>query len=224
MSQQENRVPDEEPRTKKLLLESGMKFFLQFGYEKASLRRIVADAGFTSGAFYGYFASKAELFYALVDETAAGLYKILSSINDEMMAIPAEYRLYEIAATSIRHIPNIADFMLAHPKEMLLLMKCSKGTRYENFLDEIRRRDMENIESGIQGLLDAGVSLKPLSHYTMEVLLNGYISMLTRVLIEQTDRDMICRCMEDISRVYEQGVLHMLEIRDDRSGNQKQNP
>lgn len=44
------------------------KEFLEHGFQAASLRRIVKEAGVTTGAFYGYYASKAELYEALVGE------------------------------------------------------------------------------------------------------------------------------------------------------------
>lgn len=44
------------------------KEFLEKGFRSASLRNIVKSAGVTTGAFYGYYSSKEELFAALVDE------------------------------------------------------------------------------------------------------------------------------------------------------------
>lgn len=43
--------------------------FLEKGYQAASLRNIVKNAGVTTGAFYGYYDSKEALFAALVDES-----------------------------------------------------------------------------------------------------------------------------------------------------------
>ena len=42
------------------------KEFLDKGFQMASLRNIVKNAGVTTGAFYGYYKSKEELFDALV--------------------------------------------------------------------------------------------------------------------------------------------------------------
>ena len=42
--------------------------FMEKGYRSSSLRSIVKAAGVTTGAFYGYYAGKQELFAALVDE------------------------------------------------------------------------------------------------------------------------------------------------------------
>ena len=59
--------------TQKKILEVGKREFLKKGFKDASLRRIVAEAGFTKGAFYGYYPDKAALFEALVSEAADGL-------------------------------------------------------------------------------------------------------------------------------------------------------
>ena len=62
--------------TQELILESGKRMFLEKGFKSAPLRTIVKNAGYTLGAFYGYYKNKEDLFYALTDETARGFRKI----------------------------------------------------------------------------------------------------------------------------------------------------
>ena len=45
---------------------AAMQEFLEKGFRTASLRNIVKMAGVTTGAFYGYYSSKEELFESLV--------------------------------------------------------------------------------------------------------------------------------------------------------------
>ena len=52
---------------------AAMQEFLDKGFQGASLRQIVKNAGVTTGAFYGYFSSKEALFNALVEPHAAAL-------------------------------------------------------------------------------------------------------------------------------------------------------
>ena len=54
--------------TREKILEAGKKEFLEKGFRDASLRTIVKEAGVTTGAFYGYYKSKEDLFDALVTE------------------------------------------------------------------------------------------------------------------------------------------------------------
>jgi len=50
------------------LLEAAARVFAQRGYGGASINEIAAEAGFSKGALYWNFASKEELFFALLDE------------------------------------------------------------------------------------------------------------------------------------------------------------
>ena len=58
----------ERAETQRKILEIGKKEFLEKGFKDASLNKIVAEAGFTKGAFYGYYPDKTALFEDLVGE------------------------------------------------------------------------------------------------------------------------------------------------------------
>jgi AcrR family transcriptional regulator len=55
-------------RTRRRLLDAAGVLFRERGYHGTSLEAIASDAGFTIGAVYSAFSSKADLFLALVDE------------------------------------------------------------------------------------------------------------------------------------------------------------
>lgn len=54
--------------TRAKLLEAGRTVFVRDGYRRASLDRVAAEAGFTKGAVYGNFATKADLLLAIYEE------------------------------------------------------------------------------------------------------------------------------------------------------------
>ena len=53
-----------EQTTLHLIFSAAMQEFLEKGFKSASLRNIVKMAGVTTGAFYGYYDSKEDLFEA----------------------------------------------------------------------------------------------------------------------------------------------------------------
>ena len=57
-----------ETTTLRLIHSAAMQEFLEKDFQSASLRNIVKKAGVTTGAFYGYYASKESLFESLVCE------------------------------------------------------------------------------------------------------------------------------------------------------------
>ena len=67
----------EELETRERLLKSAMAEFSEKGYMKASLRKICADAGVTTGALYFFFKNKNDLFAAIVEPPLAKLRAIL---------------------------------------------------------------------------------------------------------------------------------------------------
>ena len=71
-------MSEPEKSTLELIHTAAKAEFMEKGFQAASLRNIVKTAGVTTGAFYGYYDSKEELFAALVDpsyEYMMGRYK-----------------------------------------------------------------------------------------------------------------------------------------------------
>src|ERR1700758_5239590 len=55
-------------RTRALLLAAARRVFLERGYFAATLDQIADEAGFSKGAVYSRFASKADMFLALLED------------------------------------------------------------------------------------------------------------------------------------------------------------
>ena len=194
--------------TRERILQYGMDSFLKHGFKGAPLRKIVAEAGVSTGAFYGYFANKEELFYALTDETVSQFTALLDGVRQEMRALPPDRRLFEMCGVYIRRIPEIVDFLLANPKEIRLILTGSQGTKYEHFWESLQECNSENIQSSAQA---ANAQIQPLSKDTVRLLMSGYFSMLAKLILEETDRDKIIRCMTEVAKVFEKGILALME-------------
>ncbi len=65
-----NRVRDPEGTVEKLT-DAALQLFAESGYERATVDRIVAAAGFSKGAFYAHFKSKEELFLHILEQRLA---------------------------------------------------------------------------------------------------------------------------------------------------------
>jgi AcrR family transcriptional regulator len=57
--------------TRAALLEAATRVFAERGFHASSVEEVAAGAGVTTGALYGHFASKEELFLAVFEETVA---------------------------------------------------------------------------------------------------------------------------------------------------------
>jgi AcrR family transcriptional regulator len=54
--------------TRQLILDAAYRLFARQGYGQTSVDGIIAEAGASKGAFYHHFASKEELFRALLED------------------------------------------------------------------------------------------------------------------------------------------------------------
>ena len=197
--------------TQQKIMNSAKCWFLERGFKSAPLRTIVSDAGFTLGAFYGYYKNKEELFYALTDEVAQGVAAIVGSIGEDMQKLPPEQRLYSMLDCYLRRLPELVDYLCTHRGEVTLLLRCSEGTKYENFFDSFRITNMERISQGVDAAGQAGQALHGIDPGFMDLMMRGYFDMLARIILETEDRETIIRRMRDVALVYRNGMISLME-------------
>ena len=197
--------------TKEQILESGKRMFLKKGFKSAPLRTIVKEAGFTLGAFYGYYKTKEELFYALTNEAAEGLKRIIDSMNEEIKELPPERMIFDIMEYYNRKLPDIADYIYLHKEEMILLIKCSAGTRYEGYFASLGEENKKLINLGVEKAKSAGIMIQMLETDTFELLMRSYSEMIAKIIIEGRDREQVFRMMKDVGAFFRNGMLSLME-------------
>lgn len=79
-----------EQTTLENILEAGKHEFMEKDFQTASLRKIVRDAGVTTGAFYGYFSGKEALFDALVGNEYDVLMSRYKNAQQDFANLPPE--------------------------------------------------------------------------------------------------------------------------------------
>lgn len=135
--------------TKEKLLASAKAEFMEKGYAKASLRKICANAGVTTGALYFFFKDKEDLFRSIVEKPLHSLLDMLNTHFAEDAQLLSETDGYaysdgdheELVQLLIRHL-------YANRDAFLLLLKKSQGTAFENCIDEV-------VEKGYQVMAGA---------------------------------------------------------------------
>lgn len=197
--------------TQRKLLDSGKRYFLEFGFKSSPLRNIVKGAGFTLGAFYGYYKTKEELFYALTDETACGFEAIVASISADMDALPPERMVYSMVDCYISRLPELVDYICAHKTEMTLLLRCSDGTKYENYMERFRAKNRSHVAEATDKADAGGKAIQPVPPMLFDLLMRGYFDMLSRIVLEINDPEQICALMRSVALVYKNGILSLME-------------
>lgn len=139
----------------KILAAAG-ETFLKQGFGKASMREIAKNAGISTSNMYNYFKSKEELFYAIADPVVHHL----ANLRKEVFEYKAnkDFSNENFMQQFTEFVPKVMFEMIRkYRKELLLVMDCSKGTKYEplkkmmvtametNFTDNIISREKKSL-------------------------------------------------------------------------------
>lgn len=150
-------MSETELSTLKLIHEAAKAEFMEKGFKSASLRNIVKTAGVTTGAFYGYYDSKGELFEALVGEQYETFMNCYCSAQENFANLPPEEQPENMGSISGKCMHDMLIYAYKNLDEFKLILCCSEGTRFACMIDEM-------VEIEIKGTHDYQEVLNQLGH------------------------------------------------------------
>jgi AcrR family transcriptional regulator len=113
-------------------MRSAARVFSRRGLERASVDEIAEDAGFTKGAFYANFASKEEIFLAMLDERFAERLAEIERVTDSDAEPQEQAR---------RAGADFEDYLRADPEWQRLFFEfAAYAARDERFRAELVKR------------------------------------------------------------------------------------
>lgn len=161
------------------ILKKALDEFYKNGFQKASLRKIVKDAGTTIGNFYNYFKNKEELFYAITEPVYNKFVYFIKSHNED------HYAMNEVSDISIQGLRKIISDCLKvidkdYEKALIILIDGSKGTKYENVKEEIKSFLAQHFEEHVK---ETPKDKKAdLHNYFSDVVAVGFLEGLLSIL------------------------------------------
>lgn len=171
------------------MIASAKAEFMEKGYAKASLRKICAKAGVTTGAIYFFFQDKEDLFAAIVEKPAAELLKIIHDHFKEDEQVISGPDIYEYQKGD--H-DDIAELLIHHLyvnyDAFLLLLTKAQGTRFEHVRDQI----VEMTERGCLQIAESMAAQIPgakvneyMGHWMAHISIDAFVHLLTHKLDEK---------------------------------------
>ena len=118
----------EEKATRERIHEIATAEFLAKGFQGASLRNIVKEAGVTTGSFYWYYSSKEELFDALVGEHYAHVLQMYSDATEAFWQMSKEDQKLHMGfllwftnlAASLKILPNFSRLIVVSATQVII--------------------------------------------------------------------------------------------------------
>ena len=159
--------------------------FLEKGYKDASLRNIVKSVGMTTGAFYGYYKSKEELFEALVCEHYVYLLDCFQKAQKDFANLPHAQQPEVMGDISGACMFDMLHYAYEHLEECKLILCCSEGTKFSGLIDEMVEIEAEATHSYQKVLHDLGRPSPKIDPALEHILITGMFHTFFELVIHE---------------------------------------
>ncbi len=171
------------------LLECGKEEFLAKGYRDASLRVIAANAATSTNSIYVRFRDKEGLFEAIVGPVVEGLTRMFCGIQEDFRGFDAETQKEQVNEYSFQGMETLLDYIYDHFDEFRLLLDASYGTRFQNFVDELSRIEVEYTYKYMETVGCAGVEAGAVTEEFLHIVTTAYFEGVFEVVRHGMDRE-----------------------------------
>ena len=192
--------------------QAAMQEFLEKGFQGASLRQIVKNAGVTTGAFYGYFSSKEALFNALVEPHAAALMGRFMEAQTSFAELPEEEQFSHMGDESGNYVRWMVDYICQHRDPVKLLLTRSEGTSYERFVHNMVEVEVEYTLRYIEVLRHLGKDVPELSNSICHIIASGMFNGLFEIAIHDVPKEQALQYVEQFRTFYTGGWLSLMGL------------
>ena len=180
--------------------------FLDKGFQGASLRQIVKNAGVTTGAFYGYFSSKEALFNALVEPHAAALMGKFMKAQISFAELPEEQQLEHKGVES----GTYPDWMGQHREPVKLLLTRAEGTSYEHFVHNVVEVEVEYTLQYMGVLRYLGKGIPVLDKSLCHIIASGMMGGIFEIVVHDMPREQALRDVDQLRDFNTAGWLKLM--------------
>ena len=191
--------------TMEKIQEAAMQEFLDKGFQGASLRQIVKNAGVTTGAFYGYFSSKEALFNALVEPHAAALMGRFMEAQTTFAELPEEQQPDHMGLESGNCVHWMVDYICAHREPVKLLLCRAEGTSYEHFVHNMVEVEVEYTLQYLEVLRRVGREVPELDQSLCHIIASGMFNGIFEIVVHDMPYEQALRNVEQLRTFYTAG-------------------
>ena len=143
-SRRARKMPKDKTQSHELVMRAAKEEFLELGYEKASMRSIAEKAGLTGGALYKHFASKEEMFSALIDPVFEEMVRFYREQTNRSRHVLLAEGVDAFEQASAESSQLLLKFVYSHFDEFQLMFHAPQGTKYADIRERMVQMEMES--------------------------------------------------------------------------------
>ena len=178
-------------QTHENLLFCAQKHFLEYGFERASIREICKDAHVTNGAFYNHFDDKEALFGALVESVVQEVKAIYEASVNEHMELAKTDDLKSLWKLSEETLSVIIEYIYEH------FDVCLETRVTLKFFAELKSR---------------GFQVRELAEEEWHILLHAYFASLAEVVMHNFPKEAALKYVHTLVSFFNSGWQTVLGI------------
>lgn len=200
----------EEKSTLELIHKAAKAEFLEKGFKSASLRNIVKTAGVTTGAFYGYYKSKEELFDALVGTQYDTFMRRYKEMQESFTQFTPQKQRECIEDVSRDCMGWMTDYAYENFEAFKMILCCSEGTRYENMIHEMVEIEIESTHAYLEVLRGLGMRIGSVDSYLEHMLVSGLFSSYFELIIHDVSYEKAKEYVFELRRFHSAGWAEIM--------------
>ena len=196
-------MPIDKTANHEKIIAAAKKEFLTYGFTDASMRHIAEEAGMSASGLYKHFASKEEMFSALVEPAYQGLLALFrqEAGDQEQVIGTGDVSIWETGQDAKRAVAYIYD----HLDAFRLIVCKSQGTKYENTLHDLAVLEEELTLSFMEVLKKQGVKLNDFSEKELHLLTTSNVNAVFQTVEHDFTRDEAMHYADTLDRFFSKG-------------------
>lgn len=184
--------------------------FLEVGFHHASLRKIAADAGVTTGAIYRYFPDKKDLWQQVTQEVERVVLAYCEEMIEAAMREAAQGASYDLH-TSSRNMSELYDLIYQHFDAFYLLLMRSDGSQTASFLHKIVELEEESTLAYFEHLAAYYQSDYKMDAVALHFLIEAYVAAIFEPIRHRMSKEDAIRHATSLTEYFSLGWLGIEE-------------
>lgn len=182
------------------IIETAIAEFMEYGFKDASMRRIANAVGMSAAGLYKHFASKEEMFSALVEPSYQGLLSLFGNEAGEQAKV--------VSTGDLNSFESVGDAKLAmtyiydHLEAFQLIVCKSQGTKYEGFLHDIAVLEEKTTLSFMEILKSQGIPIKEFRFPELHLLTTANINAVFQAVEHGFTREEAMHYADTLDRFF----------------------
>lgn len=207
------------PRDKSLsherIIRAAIDEFNEYGYEKASMRRIGERCGLTAAALYRHFDSKAALFRSLVEPALQDLNDWMDrhavrTTEDVVRALDENEEDHPNQLWDKIEILMMEELIYPRMEEYSMLVNKSGGSEYGNFMNELVTAHQERMMPYFTTMKERGYKVKDISPEELHILLMAYCKALFEPVAQGYTLEQALRYLKTVDEFFTPGWKYIM--------------